>query len=232
MSLFDKNPQRRRPIDDRLAERSPREDGSKPEQFVKSRTTVRIDKPEEIAALAIGALVLQKVDAFGQTRLLTRAIEAIVERATVELTSEEMMKLEVEAYSVLDWLVAGDDLELKDAEAIAHRDGDHIIYDPAAPPTELLKRAIEEEFDVKLDYFSRSRGEMNTRRVTPVALEAETYLRAYCHARADDRVFRLNRITRCVPVRGRAREVLRVQAVEEDAPAQPQAPKQISLLDD
>ncbi len=232
MSLFDKHPQRRRPIDDRLAERSPREDGAKPDQFVKNRSSVRIDKPEEIAALAVGALVLQKVDAFGQTRLMTRAIESIVERATAELSSEEMMKLEVEAYSVLDWLVAGDALELDDAEAIAHRDGDHIIYDPAAGPTELLQRAIEEEFDVKIDYFSRRRGEMNTRRVTPIALEAETYLRGYCHARADDRVFRINRITRCVPVRGRAREVLRVQAVEADAPARPEEPKQISLLDD
>ena len=232
MSLFDKQPPRRRPLDDRLAERDPRADGAKPDNFVKSRVTVRVEKPEEIAALAVGALILQKVDAFGQTRLLSRAIEGIVERATSELTSEEMMKLEVEAYTVVDWLIGGEPLASSDAKDVAHRDGDHIIYDPSAPVIELLQRAIEEEFDVKIDYFSRRRGEMNTRRITPLALEAETYVRAYCHARADERVFRINRITRCVPVRGRAREVMRVQAKEESATTTKDEPKQISLLDE
>ena len=215
-----------------MAERDPRPDGAKPDTFVKSRVSVRVEKPEEIAALAIGSLVLQKVDAFGQTRLLSRAIDSILERATSELSSEEMMKLEVEAYTVLDWLVGGEDLAPADAKDVAHRDGDHIIYDPAAPATELLQRAIEEEFDVKLDYFSRRRGEMNTRRVTPLALEAETYLRGYCHARADERVFRINRITRCVPVRGRAREVMRAQAKEENAAPTQDEPMQISLLEE
>ena len=229
MSAFDKQARRRRPLDDRLAERHPRADGARPEHFVKSRYEVRVERPEELAALAVGALVLQKVDAFGQTRLLTRAIEGLVERATSELTSEEMMKLEVEAYAVIDWLVDGEIVDGADAEAVAHREGENIIYDPTAPATELLQRAIDEEFDVKIDYFSRRRGEMNTRRVTPLALEAETYLRGYCHARSDERVFRINRITRCVPVRGKAREIMQVRAKEANEPAEPH---QISLLDE
>ena len=229
MSLLDKQAPRRRPLDDRLAEREPRADGARPDHLVKSRHELRVERPDELAALAVGALVLQKVDAFGQTRLLTRALDGLVERATAELTSEEMMRLEVEAYAVLDWLVDGEVVQRTDAEAVAHREGENIIYDPAAPAIELLQRALDEEFDVKIDYFSRRRGEMNTRRVTPLALEAETYLRGYCHARSDERVFRINRITRCVPVRGKAREIMRVQAKAAEEPAEP---RQISLLDE
>lgn len=231
MSLFDrpKKPHRR-PLDDRLADRAPRADGAKPTNFVKSRSAVRVERPEEVAALAVGALVLQKVDAFGQTRVFGRAIDALVDKATSDLSSEEVMKLEVEAYAVLDWLLDGEAASDEDAEGIARREGDRIVYDPNATPVDLLRRAIDEEFDVKLDYFSRRRGEMNTRRVTPLSLEAETYLRGYCHARQDERTFRLNRITRCVPVKGRPIEP--VQEDARDANETSTAPHQISLLDD
>ncbi len=223
----------RRPLDDRLAERTPRADGAKPAHFLQSRPVVRVDKPEELCALIVGAMVIQKADAFGQSRLFGRAIEGLVERATKDLTSREVMELEVEAYAIADWLVGGSPVLSADKEAIARRDGDQILYDPKASTVDLLQRAIDEEFDVKIDYFSRARGEMNTRRITPRALEAETYLRAYCHSRSDERSFRLNRVTRCVPVKGRPMEVLQIPAVVEAPPsASPGRPVQGSLLDD
>lgn len=231
MPIASKRPHRR-PLDDRLAERTPRPDGAKPTHFLKSRPVVRLDKPEEVSALIVGAMVLQKADGFGQSRLFSRAIEGLIERATRELTAREVMELEVEAYTIADWLVGGDPVSPEDAEAIARRDGDTVLYDPHASTVDLLQRAIDEEFDVKIDYFSRARGEMNTRRVTPRALEAETYLRAYCHSRSDDRSFRLNRITRCVPVRGRAVEVLQVPAEEAAATPVSSGPLQTSLLAD
>lgn len=232
MSIFDrpKKPHKK-PLDERLAEKAPRADGARPASLVKSRLTLRLDRPEEIAALAVGAMVLQKVDAFGQTRVFGRAIDALLEKATSELSSEEVMHLEVEAYTVLDWLVGGALVTDEDAESVARRDGDQILYDPNATIVELLGRALDEEFDVKIDYFSRRRGEMNTRRVTPLSLDAETYLRAYCHARQDERTFRLNRITRCVPVKGRPIEVVQKPA-RDAADESSSRPLQISLLDD
>ena len=105
------------------------------------------------------------------------------------------------------------------------------MYDPRASVVDMLHRAIDAEFDLSIDYFSRQRGEMNTRTVTPKSLHAETYLEAYCHARRDQRVFRLNRITRCVPAKGRIDDdAWAGQSPEKRADGQ--GPAQISLLDD
>ena len=53
-----------------------------------------------------------------------------------------------------------------------------------------------------MDYYSRGRGELTHRRVTPISLEAETYLHGYCHLRRDERVFRISRIADLRPVGG------------------------------
>lgn len=221
---------RRRPLDDRLAERAPRPIDGPPEPLVTSRVSARVDQPDELAALAVGALVMRKVQEFGQTKLPTRSIDSLIERTTASLSAAEMMRLEVEAYEVLDWLLGGLPVSDADAALIARRDGERVLYDATASTVELLRRAIDEEFDCQIDYFSRRRGQMNRRRITPIALEAETYLRAYCHARKEERSFRLSRITRCVPVHGRPME--RVETLAHDVPATSSTPQQISLLDD
>jgi predicted DNA-binding transcriptional regulator YafY len=41
---------------------------------------------------------------------------------------------------------------------------------------------------------------LTERQVSPISLEAETYLHAYCHLRRDDRVFRISRIAELEPV--------------------------------
>ncbi len=219
----------RAPLDDRLAERPARDDDP-PEHLVRTRTAARFDRPDEVTALAVGALMLQKVEGFGQTRVFGRAIEAVIERATADLPPREVMSLEVEAYAILDWLVGGEALDSETHAEAATRSGDVVRYDPNASTVELVQQAILETFDLKIDYFSRQRGEMNTRRISPVALEAETYLRAYCHARGAERVFRLNRITRCVPINGRPKEITRRLEAISDAEAA--EPFQISLLED
>jgi predicted DNA-binding transcriptional regulator YafY len=53
-----------------------------------------------------------------------------------------------------------------------------------------------------MDYYSHGRGQFTKRRITPISLEAETYLHAYCHLRREERVFRLTRIADLRPVGG------------------------------
>jgi predicted DNA-binding transcriptional regulator YafY len=50
-----------------------------------------------------------------------------------------------------------------------------------------------------MEYYTHGRGELTHRRITPISLEAETYLHAYCHMRRDDRVFRISRIAELHP---------------------------------
>jgi hypothetical protein len=135
---------------------------------------------------------------------------------------------EIEAYELIDFLTGPE--ASGDTPAAAHRDGGRVLYDPNASVLDLVQRAVDEAFDLRIDYFSRRRGEMNTRRITPREIKAETYVMAFCHARQSERVFRISRITRCVPIDGKP-----------DRPSAPQralqhesepGPAQLSLLDD
>ena len=228
-----KKTQYRRPLNDRLADREPRslDVGADP-LTPRSSSTVRLDRPDEVAAAVVGAMILQKAREYGQTRVFERAIESIIDKATGPLTPEEVMRLEVEAYGILDWLVGGEPADDEALAAIASRADGVIVYDPHAPFADIIRRAISEEFDLKIDYFSKQRGQMNTRRITPYSVDAETYVSAYCHARRAERVFRLNRITRCIPVHGRPLSgPIRAKSSKEDADDE-DAPRQISLLDE
>jgi predicted DNA-binding transcriptional regulator YafY len=217
-------------LNDRLADRQPRELAAGDIGPVPvTRSTVRLDANDEIACAAVGALMLRKLAEFGQSRLPEPMVERLVSKLTTQLSSREVMNLEIEAYELLRWM-AGPSHDAAHPERVVRREGDTILYDPDSSVLERMQAAIVERFDVKIDYFSRQRGEMNTRRITPERIDAETYVYGYCHARQAYRTFRLNRITRCVPVKGRPIELPRVmkQAQEEHD----HDPVQISLLDD
>lgn len=59
----------------------------------------------------------------------------------------------------------------------------------------LIEQAIEEGFDLEMEYYARSRGEFTTRRITPESFEGDM-LYAYCHLRKEDRVFKVSRVKR------------------------------------
>lgn len=65
-------------------------------------------------------------------------------------------------------------------------------------PEELgrLSECIAQGIEVEFDYFSHNRGAVERRRVQPHELfshRGQWYLSAYCHARKDDRLFRMDR---------------------------------------
>ncbi|TVQ98411.1 MAG: WYL domain-containing protein [Deltaproteobacteria bacterium] len=224
-----RQPQRRAPLDERLAERAGRNieiDPTTP--LVDAEPHVLLERAEDRVVAALGALVLRHAARFGQTRALLRSVEQTLALLTSDLDSRDMMTLEVEAYGIVDWFVGGTPRSALDADRIARRVGDTVHYDPNASIGDLLVRAIDEGFDVRVDYFSRKRGEMNTRRVTPMRIEAEVYLVGWCHARRATRNFRINRITRCIPINGSPNDAPRQVSAANEA----EGPRQISLLDD
>lgn len=194
----------RRPLADRLAEKSGREP---PSRFgsadIRAPSSLRLDRPADIGATLTGLMMLREVAVQGRCAFSLSHVDDLIERVTEPLRPRDVMLVEVEAYEVLDWLVGDDGQEASVArEPVATRDETGIAYDPRAPVVDMVRQSIVDGFDLKIDYFSRSRGEMNTRRITPQSVEAERYVVAWCHARRARRVFRLNRITRCVPLDG------------------------------
>ena len=62
-----------------------------------------------------------------------------------------------------------------------------------------LARAVDEQHQVRLDYYVPTRDESTERVVDPlrvVTADGNTYLEAYCHLAEDQRLFRLDRISR------------------------------------
>lgn len=194
--------------------------------MVQAHGGFRVELPDELEAIGVAIHLLEHLSRAGATRLSTERVVEVRERLMRLLDTAENMRVEVEAYRLLDQCLPP--VEMPDLAEVAERDGAGILYDSEAPVSSLLYACLALGADVKLDYFSKERGEMNTRVVTPRRIVAETYLQAYCHARKGERTFRLQRITRCIPVGGKPKQVaLPTPAVEskQDGPAQ------MSLLD-
>jgi hypothetical protein len=73
------------------------------------------------------------------------------------------------------------------------------LPEPTGPLLESLEAAIRERATVEIEYYTAGRVHRTTRRVEPLRLEWHgdvVYLIAYCHLRGDQRVFRVDRISR------------------------------------
>lgn len=146
---------------------------------------------DERGAVALACVMLEQFRRAGGVAVPERALSGALRRLLETFTEEERMALEVEAYEVMEWLGrALDPLPARSEQGV-----------PALEPTpsgrgvlSTLRRAIEGQRDVVIQYFTGGRAELTRRRVTPLRIEAQKYLHAYCHRRQDDRVFRINRI--------------------------------------
>jgi hypothetical protein len=79
---------------------------------------------------------------------------------------------------------------------------------PPADPIPLLRRAIARRRTLEVAYDTGGRGQLDTRLLRPLALEAHGpvwYLRAYCPRRHAERTFRVDRLQAFTVVGGRGR---------------------------
>lgn len=153
--------------------------------------------PEERGAVALACLILDHLAEHGGTRAPRRSLETVLRKTLATMGPKEIMDIEIEAYEVLLWIGSAIDPDWTNEEQL-----DINAIDPRAGHTGLARWAIAAGQDLELDYYSRNRGELTHRRVTPISLEAETYLHAYCHLRHDERVFRMSRVAELKPVGG------------------------------
>ena len=87
---------------------------------------------------------------------------------------------------------------------------DTIAPDPLTPTLALIRESVERDVQLELDYLN-SQGQRERRRVDPLRVEsidADWYLRGWCHLREAVRTFRLDRISNAViteePIQHRA----------------------------
>lgn len=176
--------------------------------------------PAERGVVALACLILDQLAEHGGTRVPQRTLQNTLRKVLGTLGAKEIMDIEIEAYEVLLWIGSSIDPDWTMEEVL-----DLSQLDPRAGHAELVQWAIATGQDLELDYYSRNRGELTHRRITPISIEAETYVHAYCHLRRDERVFRVSRISELVPVGGWSKIKGRAPKVRE-----PEDDGQIDLL--
>ncbi len=192
------------------------ETNDEPLRFRDEGAPVVLRTGAERGAVALACLILENLRRLKGAKVSGRELQGTLEVLLRSLTRKEVMDIEVEAYEILLWL--GRSLD-PDIETTPVRDAaGEVEYDPEQSKLELIQRAIAENFDLEMTYYTGGRAEMTHRRITPHSLEAETYLHAYCHKRKDDRVFRLSRIGEVRPRDGRAVSGYRHAKVYEEEP--------------
>lgn len=175
---------------------------------VRSVEPVVVDQIEQQAALALGCILLENLRRAGASRIPQGAMEGALGRVLPHLSSKVLMDLEVEAYEMLAWIGRSIDPSLVD-ETHGAGEGDDgarrvgpVPFDPDQAATQIIRRALREGFDLQIVYYTGGRGELSRRVITPLRIEAEKYLHAWCHKREDERVFRMSRIASAEPVGG------------------------------
>ena len=215
-------------IAERLARASSRSADDGPLSFPDAPGDVLLRTSEERGAVALACLLLENLREHGGSRIEARPLDTVLRRILATFGPKEVMDIEVEAYEILLWIASAID---DDWQPEAMPDPGEIT--PTASHADLIRWAITGGVDLEMNYYSRGRGELTHRRITPISLEAETYLHAYCHLRRDERVFRISRIGDLEPVGGwpKSREAPRQPRAKKPGPSDKPSP-QMSLLDD
>lgn len=187
-------------IAERLQRAAPRNHAQDDElSFPEGPGDVLLRTTDERGVVALACLILENLREHGGTRAPARALDSVLRKTLATFGPKEVMDIEIEAYELLLWIgraidptwSAQDEADVVPAE-----------IEPSCSQVDLIHWAIGSKLDLEMDYYSRGRGELTNRRITPISLEAETYLHAYCHLRRDERVFRLTRIATLQPVGG------------------------------
>ena len=184
-------------ITERLERAPSRNADDEPLEFPETPGDVLLRTADERGVVALACLLLENLREHGGTRAQGRPLDNVLRRILETFGPKEVMDIEVEAYEILLWIggAIDDDWQPETPDEPGE-------IDPTANHLELVRWAIGGGVDLEMDYYSRSRGELTHRRITPISLEAETYLHAYCHLRRDERVFRISRIGDLQPVGG------------------------------
>jgi predicted DNA-binding transcriptional regulator YafY len=192
---------------------------------------VVLENADERGAVALACLILENLREQGGTRAPKRALESVARKTLATFDRKEVMEIEIEAYEILLWLARS-----IDPEEWSHEETPDLeTPTPDNSKVEIIQWAIANKEDLQMDYYTHGRGELTHREVSPISLEAETYLHGWCHLRRDERVFRVSRIADVRP----ADKTIPWETEEEAEPTPPpedqgdhdQSDSQMSLLD-
>ena len=182
-----------------LAEQTPRSLRTKLELFKSVSDPLIISNVQEKAVLAMALVLTSHLTRFATTKFSEETITSLRDQILHGFDARESVKIEVEAYDLLNWFAGAmnPDWQMRQPDSAEVQTGGETSEKLLL---EIIDRAIKDQRDLIMRYYTGSRGEFSERTITPIAVTAEKYLIAYCHVRGEERVFRLSRIVQLSPV--------------------------------
>lgn len=169
---------------------------AQPLEWEPTPAPLTLQRPGERAAMLSAALLLDTIRQGHGTRHDADSIREAIIQLRRGFQERELMQIEIEVYEILRWLGHTIDPTWPTKDPHIER------VSPESSHVEVILWALEQGQDLIMDYYHPGRGEVTRRQVTPIKLEAETYLQGFCHLRADERIFRLSRIGELKPAAG------------------------------
>ncbi len=175
---------------DYLSTKKPREFKESPERLISKNVPITITDNDVRAAVAMSVILASHLTRFASTTISEAALLQFREQILKTFGAHDAVLLEIEAYDLLKWFAGAMNEEWMASVPVVSQKEDQGLLDHIA----VLKRAIDEKLDLDMTYYTGTRAEFSTRRITPIEIDAEKYLIAYCHTRKENRRFRLSRI--------------------------------------
>ncbi len=172
-------------------------------------------EPAERSVVALACILLEEVRAAGGARAPEGPLRSVLDKLTRSLNPEDYKTLEIEAFEIFSWVgdvLLGPEPEPSTPERISR----HASHDA------IVRWSLLQGRDLTMSYYDAGRGEIGTHRITPLRLEAQAYLVAFCHERGDRHTFRLSRVAELAPLKGWDAYVLETAPPARRAPGGPQ----------
>lgn len=176
---------------DFLKDRQPRHIQGDGETLTSRSDPFQIDDVQTRAVVAMSVILAGHLTRFASTTLSEASLAHVRDRLMRTFSAHDAVRIEIEAYDLLNWFAGAmnDSWEMS-TSVTAVRDESQCLQNHVA----MLERAIREHRDLEMRYYTGTRGEFSTRRISPIKISAEKYLIAYCYSRKEERKFRLSRI--------------------------------------
>ncbi len=176
---------------DFLSTQQPRHIHGDGESMTSKDVDFEIKDVQTRAVVAMSIILTSHLTRFGATTLSEASLNQVREQIMRTFSAHDAVRIEVEAYDLLNWFAG----VMNESWAMSTS-----VTSLSSPSqcmqnhVAMIERAITDKRDLEMRYYTGTRGEFSTRRISPIKIEAEKYLIAYCHSRKEERKFRLTRI--------------------------------------
>lgn len=157
---------------------------------------VSFSNAHERATVGIAVLLLEHIRELGGSCSPAKTLQALSQRTLSTMTPEERQDIEIEVHAIISWLGESLAPELSPSAHIP------ATVHANLPRRDVIRWAIAHGHDLQVEYYDSKRGELTAHKLTPMALEADDYLRAISHLTKAEVVFELTHLSELRPDEG------------------------------